>query len=111
MVPEALDVFECIPLSALTGEGIEELKGVLQRMLEGGFKGDTALLTTARQHRAVTEAMEHASTARRTLLDGGEAELAALELKWAREKISALLGRGATDDMLDALFSQFCIGK
>jgi tRNA modification GTPase len=46
--------------------------------------------------------------ARRT---GGAAELAALELRESLEALSAILGRKADTDVLDAIFSRFCIGK
>jgi tRNA modification GTPase len=109
--PVAAEVGDVIPVSALTGEGLGALKEALGRLLEGGVAGDEAILTTARQHRAVTDVVRHTEKAGQLLRKGVEPELAAMELRWAREGISALLGRSATEDLLCALFSEFCIGK
>ncbi len=102
---------ERIPTSVITGEGMSRLIEAMGNRLEGESHKETALLTTARQHRVVSDTLSHVEEARRMLLGGYELELVAVELRWAREDLAALLGRSATDDMLTALFSEFCIGK
>ena len=80
-------------------------------LLDAEDRGESPVLTTERQHRAVTEARDHARRAARLLADSGELELVAAELKWAREALAALLGKSADDEMLARMFSEFCIGK
>ena len=61
----------------------------------------------ARQHGLVAEAGEALIQAQAA----SDPLLVAEELRQARLSFDVLLGRTATEDMLDALFSQFCIGK
>lgn len=96
-----------LPLSAHTGEGMAQLtKWLLDRaatMLPG--EGDFAL--HARQRQAVGQ-VEHnllAADGTRDLL------VIAEELRLARRAVDMLTGQAGTDDMLDRLFSGFCIGK
>ncbi len=100
-----------VGVSAVTGEGLDRLLESAGGMLEGDRPRDTVILTTARQHRAISETASHVRTAAAILEGDGEPELAAAELLWAREKIAALLGRSATEEMLSSLFSEFCLGK
>ena len=95
----------------LTGEGLDHLKGLLGRLLDGGSQKETIVLTTARQHRIISQTISHVSKAKTLLEARGELELAALEMRWARDKMAAMLGRSATEEMLTMLFSEFCIGK
>ena len=46
-----------------------------------------------------------------SFLDGQTLEIAAMELRIATDAIGEVVGKTSTEDMLDALFSQFCIGK
>jgi tRNA modification GTPase len=98
-------------ISAISGEGVDALVSLMAERLGGEAQGETAVLTTARQHRAVADSLEFVKKGAYLLNEGGEPELVAAELKWARETLSALLGKSATKEMLDVLFSEFCIGK
>ncbi len=96
-----------LPLSAHTGEGMAQLtKYLLDRaatMLPG--EGDFAL--HSRQRQAVGQ-VEHnllAADGARDLL------VIAEELRLARRAVDTLTGQAGTEDMLDRLFSGFCIGK
>lgn len=96
-----------IPVSALTGAGIDELVVRLQaeatKLLP---KGDELALD--RRHRALFEqaclALERAGTVHDAVLMGEE-------LRAARAAIDAISGRAGVDDLLDALFGRFCLGK
>lgn len=101
----------CCRISAETGEGFDQLLAVMGRVLSGQEQQEMTILTTARQHRAVTEVLEFVNSGAALLKEGREPELVAAELKWARETMSALLGKSATEEMLGVLFSEFCIGK
>jgi tRNA modification GTPase len=100
-----------VPISALTGEGAERLKEVVAELLGNEGDEEEAILTTARQYAAVTGCLEHVTKATRLLQNQEALELAAADLRWGREKIAALWGKSATDEMLDAIFSTFCLGK
>ncbi|MEQ6334070.1 tRNA uridine-5-carboxymethylaminomethyl(34) synthesis GTPase MnmE [Sphingobium sp. MK2] len=96
-----------LQLSARTGEGMETLVTTLldraAQLLPG--EGDYAL--HARQRARIEELITHVDAAR----ESDDLLVIAEELRQARRAIDALTGRAGTEDMLDRLFSGFCIGK
>ncbi len=94
-------------LSALTGAGLEGLRCDLVEHARAALPRPGEAALNARQHRLLVEAAE-ALDAAAELTDP---LLIAESLRLARVAFDALLGRTATDDMLDALFGRFCIGK
>ncbi len=94
-------------LSALTGEGLLALKRALVEHARGAMpKPGTAALNERQRHR-LGQAVD--SLAAIDELD--DPLLIAEHLRRARMAFDALIGRTATEDMLDALFGRFCIGK
>ncbi len=94
-------------VSALSGEGLDDLRSALVALARTALPapGDVAL--NARQHRLLAEVADAAAEA-------GECSdplLAAENLRLARAALDRLVGRTGTEDMLDALFGRFCIGK
>lgn len=94
-------------LSALTGEGLPELKRALVEHARGAMPKPGAAALNARQREWLGEAV----TALAHIDDLGDPLLVAEQLRRARAAFDALVGRTATEDMLDALFGRFCIGK
>ena len=94
-------------VSALTGAGLDKLRSDLAKTARAALPraGEAAL--NARQHRLLGEAAEALNGAA-SLTDP---LLVAESLRLARVAFDALLGRTTTEDMLDALFGRFCIGK
>jgi tRNA modification GTPase len=99
-------------ISSLTGEGIEELISVLTKLAEDrmGRSNDRPVLTRARQREAVSEALESIDRALAILHSAGT-ELIVEEVRMAMRAIARVTGHVGVDDILDQLFSQFCIGK
>jgi tRNA modification GTPase len=94
-------------LSATTGEGLPELKcALVEHARQAMPKPGTAALNT-RQRQWLGEA----AGALAEIEDLRDPLLIAEQLRRARAAFDALVGRTATEDMLDALFSRFCIGK
>ncbi len=96
-------------VSALTGQGVREL---LERLASMASKlagdGEPALLVRERQVQAVRAAVLHLENA---LQPGLPIELLAEELRRAGRQVGRLTGEVATEDLLDSIFSRFCIGK
>ncbi len=96
-----------LQLSAQTGEGMDSLVATLldraAQLLPG--EGDYAL--HARQRARVGELLAHVEAARYS----DDLLVIAEELRQTRRTIDALTGQAGTEDMLDRLFSGFCIGK
>ncbi|MEW6255466.1 MAG: tRNA uridine-5-carboxymethylaminomethyl(34) synthesis GTPase MnmE [Pseudomonadota bacterium] len=94
-------------ISARTGAGLEALVGVLTARAEALSGREPALVTRARQRSALEEARAHLDRA--TVADAEE--LFAEDLRLAARALDAVVGRVDVEDVLDALFRTFCIGK
>lgn len=94
-------------VSAVTGEGVDALAHAIAARARAVLPrpGDTAL--NARQAEALADAAEALRTHQRS----EDLLLLAERLRIARLALDRLLGRHSTEDMLDALFGRFCIGK
>ena len=94
-------------LSALTGEGIDALADDLIEYARAALPKPGQVALNQRQRELLRDATESLRQA------GGEGDLllAAESLRRARQAFDRLLGRATTEDMLDALFGRFCIGK
>lgn len=98
-----------LEVSALTGEGMEDLMDRLSGMAsELAGNGEPALLVRERQVQAVKSALSHLENALQPNLP---IELVAEELRRAARNIGKLIGEVGTEDLLDSIFSKFCIGK
>ena len=96
-----------LPVSAVTGEGLRELtKAIVERARRLLPKGDELALDR-RQHQLLERA--HACLSRAAALH--DPVLVAEELRAARAAIDMIAGRAGVDDLLDALFRRFCLGK
>lgn len=100
-------------VSALTGEGLEALQDRVAMTLRSELSGESDILgsTAARCRNSLERAL--AALARAGELaeqDGGE-EFLATDLREALEELGRITGAIYTDDLLDRIFSKFCIGK
>ena len=105
---------EVFATSAVTGEGLADLKQALVRAVESGeVDRESAGPVLAARHRAALErAVVALARAGRLARRGRTAgELVALELREALESLAAVTGHRADADILGAIFSTFCIGK
>lgn len=102
-----------VEISALTGQGLENLKqAVVDLVLAGGVRTDGEMVTQARHVELLTRARE-ALTRGLGLLNQAEPpwELVALEVREALCALGEITGEEVGDAVLDHIFSQFCIGK
>jgi len=97
-------------LSAKTGAGIELLHAEL-RSLATGEGGDGAWTARARHVTALERARTHLAAAESALIERNAGELAAEELREMQHALGEITGEFSTDDLLGAIFSEFCIGK
>ncbi|MDP4006047.1 tRNA uridine-5-carboxymethylaminomethyl(34) synthesis GTPase MnmE [Methylobacterium sp. NEAU K] len=98
-----------LAVSARTGAGLEALLDAIQGEAEAGFGAGDALVTRAR-HRAALEACV-AHLDRLLAGVGGMPELVAEDLRLAVRALGEVGGHVGIEDVLDRLFSGFCIGK
>ncbi len=99
-------------VSSVTGEGVEELKKALLDAAGAGFPAAGGVaLTGARQFSLASEALARTEEALCELKSGAPPEGALICLKEALSATAAITGARATEDVLDAVFSKFCVGK
>ena len=100
-------------LSAKTGEGIGDLAAEIAREVlpdEGAIRAQ-APLTRARQRLAVERAMSALSRAMEAAEEGLPLEFPAADVREAAGALAELLGEVAPEEVLDAIFDAFCVGK
>lgn len=98
-----------LPLSATTGAGMEVLLRAIEQHASTLAGGEPALITRERQRLALEKAALHLQRATREF--AGLEELRAEELRLAARALDRTIGRVDVEDVLDTLFSTFCIGK
>ena len=99
------------PVSALTGEGIEALKVSAIDLLAPGGETHGGFITSLRHENLLTEATAMLEKARDAATAGLPHELLLLDLYCGLQPIDAITGVTTADDILNRIFSTFCIGK
>jgi tRNA modification GTPase len=102
---------QILPTSALTGEGISALKTRIVALATGGADAEPGPLTSLRHHQAVTGALAALADAAQANAGAIPHEMILLDLYRALAALDSLTGQTTTDDILNLIFSTFCIGK
>lgn len=100
-------------VSSLKCEGLEELKEALAAVYTslGTDPAREGLLTNARHEASVRVSLDALHKARQTFENGLSEEFIASDVRKAKSALEDLLGRRGDEEVLDRIFSQFCIGK
>jgi tRNA modification GTPase len=107
----ALEGIPALSTSALTGDGIPALRERILSVATGGAAAEPGMLTNLRQHQAIATALSALADAARANTDGIPHEMILLDLYRALWALDSLTGQTTPDDILDLIFSTFCIGK
>ena len=108
------NVSESVELSVVDGTGLGRLHALLPEMVYGGLARTGAsvpALTRARQSEAVRRARDHVVAFMKALEGGTPVAVASAQLRPAETALEELLGLISTDEILDRVFREFCIGK
>ncbi|HEX5871648.1 MAG TPA: hypothetical protein VFY65_14575, partial [Longimicrobium sp.] len=103
-----------ITVSAVTGEGMPELRRALLSRAFGGIlgePGEAPLVTRERHARALRTARDELALFLATMDDAVPMEFAATHLRAAVGALEDLVGVVSVDDVLDRVFGTFCVGK
>ena len=107
------DVPQALPTSSVTGQGIDALRDRLRRaaIAAGVSGGEVVAGTAVRCRQSLRLAGESLARAREiSRCEQGE-ELVAAEIRVALDALGQVVGAVYTDDLLDRIFSRFCVGK
>jgi tRNA modification GTPase len=114
---EARDILglrDVIAVSALTGEGLDELRSwIYDKAMrsEAGELERERIAVNARQAAALREADQALERLEGLTDDGAPAELLSVEVRCAVDALGAITGRATSDVLLETIFNKFCIGK
>jgi tRNA modification GTPase len=97
--------------SALTGEGISALRERILALATGGAAAEPGMLTNLRHKQAIMTALEALNAAAEANANGIPHEMILLDLYRALWALDSLTGQTTPDDILNLIFSTFCIGK
>jgi tRNA modification GTPase len=100
-----------LTIAAATGEGLPELIARLEEEASALMGQGDAILTRERHRKALERTHAALERARAMLVGHGPLELAAEEVRLAARAVGEITGRVDVEDVLDRLFSSFCIGK
>ena len=104
---------EALEVSATTGEGMDALRQAIRETAapapEGGVEG--GFLTSLRHEQLLRECMGYLEQAEEAVRGGVPHEMLLLDLYSALRPLDAVTGATTVDDILDGIFSTFCIGK
>ena len=98
--------------SALSGEGVAELKHKMLALVgDRTAETESGMLTSMRQYQAVTETLESLGAASAAAGQNIPHEMVLLDLYGGLRHLDSLTGETTSDDILNLIFSTFCIGK
>jgi tRNA modification GTPase len=105
--------FELLTVSAVTGEGIAELRQAILRRLapDGLISPESGSITSLRHANLLRESLEALEHAQRAVEFSIPHEMLLLDLYAALQPLDAITGATTADDILNRIFSTFCIGK
>ena len=112
-LPAAAELHGALHVSALTGEGIGELRQAIYEAAVPclGEGAETGFITSLRHEQLLREALEHLGRAGAAIEARVPHEMLLLDLYGALRAVDAITGATTVEDILYKIFSSFCIGK
>ncbi|MBI4431239.1 MAG: tRNA uridine-5-carboxymethylaminomethyl(34) synthesis GTPase MnmE [Candidatus Omnitrophica bacterium] len=112
MFEREFDSTPTIACSALRGEGLDQIqRKVIECTLEAEGRSENVHLTRERHHANISEAVHHLARAARSFTEKTSLEFLAADLRSTLRSLSELIGEVYSDDILDVIFKEFCVGK
>jgi len=111
--PKVLNL-NLLPISAKTGEGLPALYEQIREMFfADGIEsnGDADIITRERHRVLISQAIAYMESAKGELLAGVPEDLVSVSLRGAYIALGEVLGVEVGDDIVDRIFSEFCVGK
>jgi tRNA modification GTPase len=103
-----------VPISAKEGDGLEDLgRGIVEKVLAGAGMVDSGepIIDSLRQKRLLERALQGIKDFRAGLRAGQPWDVLAVDLKEALDALGEITGEITSQDILNQIFSQFCVGK
>jgi tRNA modification GTPase len=103
----------CVATSTLTGIGLPKLEETIADLVLAGktIERESVLITSARHQEALRRAAQHLQASLTTLEQGLPLDFVSIDLRTAYDALGEVTGETVSEDLLDKIFSEFCIGK
>jgi tRNA modification GTPase len=112
MLEEKLPGAESLRVSARTGSGLDRLlDAVYRRVTQGGTPREAVAVTRERHREQLARADEALLKAIESLEQNLSEEFVAADINFALQHLGAIVGKTFAEDLLDKIFSDFCVGK
>ncbi|MGM9540777.1 tRNA uridine-5-carboxymethylaminomethyl(34) synthesis GTPase MnmE [Anaerovibrio sp.] len=110
---EVENLYCIVSMSAKSGTGLEVLEKEIQNLAFGGRIGwqESVMVSDARQQDILRQALLLLEQTRITLMNGMSEDFVVIDLRSAWEKLGEITGDTIGEDIIDEIFSRFCIGK
>ncbi len=105
--------YEQIQISAETSEGLDSLKELIKEhaLKQTHYDGASLLVTSSRHRDALEKTLQHVDSALVGLSSDLTGDFLAIDLRAALQQLGTITGEITNEDILDSIFSRFCIGK
>jgi tRNA modification GTPase len=105
------DTRHLVYVSAKTGDGVRELKQYLRELVIDGDGAPAIVITNLRHKSALVRGTEGLGRALTALTENQAPEFIAVDLHQASEALEEIIGKVQSEDILERIFNDFCIGK
>ncbi len=103
---------EQVRISALTGDGLDKLKDmIVKKLLRHGIADEGIVITNLRHRHAIDRAVAAIEASEEAINNRSPYEIIAFEIRDALDGLGEIVGAVTTEDILNRIFSSFCIGK
>ena len=106
----ALPVASYIKISTKTGEGVDELLAAISKKV-GAIDYESNFVRDEREADILRRAVKSLESARKTIKSNVGIDFVAIDLRFALELFGEITGESVTEDVINEIFSKFCIGK
>jgi tRNA modification GTPase len=102
-----------VSTSTLSGSGLAQLEDIIANLVLSGkvISGESSLVTSARHQEALRRASEHLQASLLPLEQRLPLDFVSIDLRAAYDALGEVTGETASEDLLERIFSEFCIGK
>ncbi len=103
-----------LPVSALRGDGLDALRRELETQIDaltGAHQGDGVAISRERHRDALARALDALEAAHRSVVAAMPPEIVAVDIAIAADALASISGAVSSEDVLDRIFRDFCIGK
>jgi len=113
VLPTAIQEYDIHEISAYTRQGLDNLfQDINRRFYEGQLSSDDTDIITRERHKILLgSAIDHVNRAMMDIENGVEEDLISIGLREAYSALGEILGLEIKDDIVDRIFSEFCVGK